>query len=73
MFTDARGRRVLFVAHCILNQNAISDGTADFPAAHAEIVRAALDAGVGIVQMPCPDVWWLGVVRGNALGAKSPV
>ena len=64
---------MLFVAHCILNQNAISDGTADFPAAHAEIVRAALDAGVGIVQMPCPELCCLGLDRGNALGAKSPV
>ena len=28
MFTDGRSRRVVFVAHCFLNQNASSDGTA---------------------------------------------
>ncbi len=33
MFTDGRSRRVVFVAHCFLNQNAISDGTAVWPAA----------------------------------------
>ena len=33
MFTDGRSRRVVFLAHCLLNQNAISDGTAEVPAA----------------------------------------
>lgn len=32
MFTDGRSRRVVFLAHCLLNQNAISDGTAEVPA-----------------------------------------
>ena len=39
MFTDGRSRRVVFLAHCLLNQNAISDGTAEVPAAHREILR----------------------------------
>lgn len=33
MFNDQRSKRVVFAAHCILNQNAISDGTLDYPAA----------------------------------------
>ena len=28
MFTDGRSKKVVFVAHCLLNQNSISDGTA---------------------------------------------
>ena len=44
MFTDGRSRRVVFLAHCLLNQNAISDGTAEVPAAHREILRTVLDA-----------------------------
>ena len=73
MFTDGRSKRVLFVAHCILNQNAISDGTADYPAAYVEVVRALLDAGVGVVQMPCPELCCLGLDRGDPLGAQRPV
>lgn len=73
MFTDGRSRRVMFVAHCLLNQNAISDGTADYPAAHGEAVQLLLDAGVGIVQMPCPELCCLGLDRGNPAGADSPV
>ncbi len=32
MFHDGRSKKVVFVAHCFLNQNAISDGTAVYPA-----------------------------------------
>lgn len=73
MFADKRSRRVLFAAHCVLNQNSISDGTADYPCAHVEVVRALMDAQVGIVQLPCPELCCLGLDRGNALGAESPV
>jgi hypothetical protein len=41
----------VLVAHCVLNQNAISDGTADHPGADAALVRRLLDAGVGIVSL----------------------
>ena len=73
MFTDKRSKRVIFVAHCILNQNAISDGTADYPGSHVDIIRTLLDAQVGIIQMPCPELCCLGLDRGNILGAESPV
>ena len=55
MFTDGRSRRVVFLAHCLLNQNAISDGTAEVPAAHREILRLILDAQVSVAQMPCRE------------------
>ena len=49
MFTDGRSRKVVFVAHCLLNQNSISDGTAVYPAAFREVVETLLDAEVGIL------------------------
>ena len=73
MFSDQRSKRVIFLAHCILNQNAISDGTADYPAAHREVVQAILDAQVGIVQMPCPELCCLGLDRSDPLGAERPI
>lgn len=73
MFTDGRSKRVIFVAHCLLNQNAISDGTANHPAAHKEEIARILGADVGIVQMPCPELLCLGLDRGNVNGAASPV
>ena len=70
MFTDGRSRRVVFLAHCLLNQNAISDGTAEVPAAHREILRTVLDARVGVVQLPCPELCCLGLDRGDPKGGR---
>ena len=73
MFQDARSRKVVFVSHCMLNQNAISDGTADFPAANQAVVSLLLEHDVGIVQMPCPELLCLGLDRGDVHGGERPV
>lgn len=73
MFTDRRSKRVVFLAHCILNQNAISDGTANSPGCHAALLHALADTGVGMVQLPCPELLCLGLDRGDPRGAERPV
>ncbi len=73
MFTDARSKTVVFVAHCILNQNSISDGTADYPGSIREILELLCASDVGIVQLPCPELICLGLDRGNVYGSASPV
>ena len=73
MFTDGRSKKVIFLAHCLLNQNAISDGTAVCPAAFGELIQLLLDREVGVVQMPCPELCCLGLDRGDVHGADRPV
>ena len=73
MFTDIRSKKVVFVAHCLLNQNSISDGTAVYPAAFKDIINLFMDNDIGIVQLPCPELCCLGLDRGNIYGADSPV
>ena len=73
MFTDGRSRKVVFVAHCLLNQNAISDQTAVYPAAFREVVDFFLERDVGIVQMPCPELCCLGLDRGDPAGGTREV
>lgn len=73
MFDDARSKRVILVAHCVLNQNSISDGTADFPGSDQALVELLLAAKVGIVQLPCPELMCLGLDRGNPDGAVCPL
>jgi predicted secreted protein len=73
MFEDGRSKRVVFIAHCFLNQNSISDGTAVYPAAFKEMSEILLNADIGIVQMPCPELCCLGLDRGNIYGADMPV
>ena len=73
MYSDGRSRKIIFIAHCFLNQNAISDGTAIFPAAFREVVDFFLDRDISIYQMPCPEFTCLGLDRGNKQGADYPV
>lgn len=73
MYTDGRSKKVAFVAHCLLNQNSISDGTAVYPAAFKDVIHTLLDADIGIVQLPCPELCCLGLDRGNPDGANVPV
>ncbi len=69
MFDDARSKRVVVVAHCLLNQNAISDGTADLPARFGEVIDRIMAKDVGIIQLPCPELACLGLNRGDDGGA----
>lgn len=73
MFTDVRSKKVVFIAHCLLNQNSISDGTAVHPAAFKDIINILMDNDIGIIQLPCPELCCLGLDRGNIYGADSPV
>src|SRR5215207_7243130 len=53
--SDARSGQVVFVSHCMLNQNVRYQGGATRPGAVDEVVARLQRAGVGIVQMPCPE------------------
>lgn len=73
MFNDKRSKKVVFISHCILNQNSISDGTADRTGSITEIVNLLMDNNIGIIQLPCPELICLGLDRGNPNGSKSPI
>jgi predicted secreted protein/GNAT superfamily N-acetyltransferase len=63
VFTDKRSHRVILVAHCVLNQNAKIDQCAHYPGTVKEVAQVLIDAGAGIVQMPCPELVYLGLDR----------
>jgi predicted secreted protein len=63
MAQDVRSRKVVVLAHCVLNQNSRVSGLAYHPAAVEEIVYFLIKHDVGIVQMPCPEVVYVGLSR----------
>lgn len=71
MFTDQRSKKVIIVAHCVLNQNAKLDRCAHYPGAMMPVVDVILKSGAGIIQMPCPELFCLGMDRQTEHG-KSP-
>ncbi|MBU2700595.1 putative secreted protein [Sporomusaceae bacterium BoRhaA] len=63
MFQDKRSKKIVLVAHCILNQNSKIDACAYYPGAILEATKTLLNADVGIIQMPCPELLYLGLDR----------
>jgi predicted secreted protein len=65
---DKRSRKVVFLSHCLLNENTRYLGGACRAGAIGEVVQACLDGGIGIVQMPCPEQHaWGGVLKWRLL------
>lgn len=73
MFTDKRSKRVVLVVHCILNHNARIDECAYYPGAMTDIVQVLMEAGVGIVQMPCAELQCLGLDRSGRIRAGQDI
>ncbi len=60
---DARSGRLIFLSHCLLNQNACVRGLASQPAVIRELVDLLLAHEVAMFQMPCPEVSYYGSMR----------
>jgi uncharacterized protein YbbK (DUF523 family) len=61
---DRRGRRVVFLSHCLLNENCRYLGGACRTACVSELVQQCLDEELGMIQMPCPEEEaWGGVLK----------
>lgn len=65
---DARGGRILLVIECLLNQNARDQGAAVCPAMSRPLVELCLQHGVGLLQLPCPEIHALGWSRQRPAG-----
>ena len=50
-----RGKKVVFVSHCLLNQNTRAKGMSTSQGGIKELMDLFSEAGVGIVQLPCPQ------------------
>jgi predicted secreted protein len=73
LFNDKRSKKVVFVSHCILNQNPKLDACAHYPGTIKETAEVLLGADIGIVQMPCPEFLYLGLDRGVDYGTNPSV
>lgn len=58
-----RSRRIVVVAHCVLNANSKVCGLANYAGAVEPTVSAVIESGAGIVQLPCPEASFLGMRR----------
>ncbi len=73
MFRDKRSKKIIVIAHCLLNQNSISDGTADFPSQFDKVINLLIENKIGIIQLPCPELICLGLSRQDENGSNRQV
>ena len=68
ILADARGGKVVFLSHCLLNENVRYLGGAGRPAGGSEAVDGFLSRGIGICQLPGPEQRaWGGVLKRRML------
>ena len=60
---DNRAGQFVAVIECILNQNARDSGAAIFAGLNGRVVSLCEKYDVGILQMPCPEIAFLGFKR----------
>jgi len=63
MLKDKRSGKIALIAHCILNQNSRVLGLAERPCAITEIIEFLICEEIAIVQMPCPELTYAGLLR----------
>ncbi|MFW6111277.1 MAG: CD3072 family TudS-related putative desulfidase [Thermoproteota archaeon] len=63
MFDDVRGGKVAVVSHCILNQNSRVSGLSERSSMIEEVVDLLREHDIGILQMPCPELKYAGILR----------
>ena len=67
---DQRSRKVIFLSHCLLNENTRYLGGACHGGCIPEIVQQCIASDLGIVQLPCPEQRaWGGVLKRRLLFA----
>ena len=65
MIKDKRSRKIVVVAHCVLNQNSRVQGRVYSPGMINEIVDVLRKNEVGVIQMICPELTYAGLLRGS--------
>jgi predicted secreted protein len=61
--SDKRSGKIVLVSHCILNVHSLEDDLAIYPGLEEEVVELLMKKGVGIYQIPCPEVELAGIFR----------
>ncbi len=60
---DKRSGKIAVVSHCLLNVHSLEDGLAVYPGLEEDLFRVLIEKGVGIFQIPCPEMEVSGIYR----------
>lgn len=58
-----RSKKIVVLSHCILNVHSLEDNLAIYPGLEEEVLQILIKKGVGIYQIPCPEMELSGIFR----------
>lgn len=58
-----RNKRFVIMAHCVMNQNTVILGWERSPGPFARVIMDLMKRQISIVQLPCPEITFLGYER----------
>lgn len=58
-----RGKQIIYIAHCVLNQNSVIRDWERAQGAFNSIIKVIMDNNISLVQLPCPEFIELGESR----------
>lgn len=58
-----RKKKIILVCHCILNSNSKVEGLSQYEGVFKEFLNIIADKGIGIIQLPCPEMIMYGIKR----------
>ena len=65
-----RSKKIVVISHCILNVHSLEDNLAIYPGLEEDVIKLLVQKGVGIYQIPCPEIELAGIFR-KALPKES--
>lgn len=58
-----RSKKMIIMSHCILNSNSKVEGLSGYKGVISEVINLVIDRGIGIIQLPCPEMIMYGIKR----------
>ena len=58
-----RNKKIVLVAHCILNCNSKVEGLSLFEGVQKDVLKYLIEKDYGIIQLPCPEIDMYGIKR----------
>jgi len=70
MWNDERSKKMVAVINCVLNHSARAPGAAVYPGINHDVIDILKKYGVGVIQMPCPEMVCIDLPRTRPDGAS---
>ena len=66
-----RSKKVVFVSHCLLNQNTMPLGKESYAGSVKDLMELFAESGIGIIQLECPQMEYTNILERRPASKSS--